>query len=102
MPRAQRFSLIDAPDFSPRPGRPESYRENASVFAMINPDTSTYWLRHSHTSHALDRGASLVTVRDTPGHSSVAVTDKYLHSTRKDGSIKTKPWLDNQGFTLHP
>ena len=41
---------------------------------------SPHWLRHSHASHALDRGAPLSLVRDTLGHSSIATTSKYLHS----------------------
>jgi len=52
----------------------------------ISPDASAHWLRHSHASHALDRGANLITVRDTLGHSSIATTNKYLHSKRSDSS----------------
>lgn len=60
--------------------------KQAAVAAGISPDTSAHWLRHSHASHSLDRGASIVTVRDTLGHSSIATTNKYLHSKRKDSS----------------
>lgn len=52
----------------------------------ITGDVSPHWLRHSHASHSLDRGATLVTVRDTLGHSSIATTNKYLHSKRSDSS----------------
>lgn len=52
----------------------------------ISNEASTHWLRHSHASHSLDRGANLVAVRDTLGHSSIATTNKYLHSKRKDSS----------------
>ncbi len=58
----------------------------AAARAGVSADASAHWLRHSHASHALDRGASLVTVRDTLGHSSIATTNKYLHSKRKDSS----------------
>jgi integrase/recombinase XerD len=58
----------------------------AATVAGISADASAHWLRHSHASHSLDRGASLVTVRDTLGHSSIATTNKYLHSKRKDSS----------------
>jgi integrase/recombinase XerD len=58
----------------------------AAQVAGISADASAHWLRHSHASHSLDRGASLVTVRDTLGHSSIATTNKYLHSKRKDSS----------------
>ncbi len=52
----------------------------------IAGDVSPHWLRHSHASHSIDRGASIVTVRDTLGHSSIATTNKYLHSKRQDSS----------------
>lgn len=58
----------------------------AAESAGISADASAHWLRHSHASHSLDRGASLVTVRDTLGHSSIATTNKYLHSKRSDSS----------------
>lgn len=60
--------------------------KSAANAAGISADASTHWLRHSHASHSLDRGASLVTVRDTLGHSSIATTNKYLHSKRTDSS----------------
>lgn len=40
---------------------------------------SPHWLRHSHASHALARGAELVTVRDNLRHGSIATTSIYLH-----------------------
>lgn len=60
--------------------------KSAAAAAGISADASAHWLRHSHASHSLDRGASLVTVRDTLGHSSIATTNKYLHSKRQDSS----------------
>lgn len=60
--------------------------KSAAAAAGVSPEASAHWLRHSHASHALDRGASLVTVRDTLGHSSIATTNKYLHSKRSDSS----------------
>ncbi len=60
--------------------------KQAAIAARISLDASAHWLRHSHASHSLDRGASIVTVRDTLGHSSIATTNKYLHSKRKDSS----------------
>jgi site-specific recombinase XerD len=41
---------------------------------------SPHWLRHSHASHALDRGAPIHVVRETLGHASVATTGIYLHA----------------------
>lgn len=60
--------------------------KSAAGAVGITDDVSPHWLRHSHASHSLDRGASLVTVRDTLGHSSIATTNKYLHSKRQDSS----------------
>lgn len=60
--------------------------KRAAAAAGLSSDVSAHWLRHSHASHALDRGASIVTVRDTLGHSSIATTNKYLHSKRQDSS----------------
>lgn len=52
----------------------------------INPKVSAHWVRHCHASHALQKGASIALVRDSLGHSSVAITDKYLHSVPSDSS----------------
>lgn len=50
--------------------------ETAGIGKVVSP----HWLRHSHASHAIDRGAPITLVRDTLGHSNVSVTSKYLHS----------------------
>lgn len=56
----------------------------ANLSREINPHTllqaSTHWLRHSHGSHALARGASLTTVKANLGHKSLQTTSLYLHS----------------------
>ncbi len=41
---------------------------------------STHWMRHTHATHALSRGAELTTVRDNLRHASVSTTSIYLHS----------------------
>ena len=60
--------------------------KRAAHCAGVNEEASAHWLRHAHGSHALDRGASLVTVRDTLGHASIATTNKYLHGKRGESS----------------
>lgn len=60
--------------------------KSAAKLAGVDQAASLHWLRHSHASHSLDRGASLVTVRDTLGHASIATTNKYLHAKRRDSS----------------
>lgn len=41
---------------------------------------SPHWLRHTHATHALARGAELTTVRDNLRHASVSTTSIYLHA----------------------
>ena len=42
---------------------------------------SWHWLRHSCASHSLKNGASLESVRKKLGHSSIAVTNVYIHDS---------------------
>jgi integrase/recombinase XerD len=58
----------------------------AAERAGIEGDVSPHWLRHSHASHAIDRGATVVLVRDTLGHSSLAVTSMYAHAKPTESS----------------
>ena len=60
--------------------------KDAAEKAGVTLDMSAHWIRHSHASHALDRGATLLTVRDTLGHSNIATTNKYLHAKRSESS----------------
>lgn len=48
-------------------------------------EVSPHWLRHCHGSHAIDRKAPLTVVRDTLGHSNIAVTNEYAKA-RPDSS----------------
>ncbi|HDR8860313.1 TPA: site-specific integrase [Burkholderia territorii] len=41
---------------------------------------SPHWMRHTHASHALARGAELLMVRDNLRHASISTTSTYLHS----------------------
>lgn len=61
---------------------------SAAQRAGIKGAVSPHWFRHSHASHALDRGASVVLVRDTLGHSSLAVTSRYTHAKPDQSSAQ--------------
>jgi len=50
------------------------------------PGLSPHWLRHACASHALEAGVSSALVRDTLGHSSLAVTSRYLHARPGDSA----------------
>ena len=52
---------------------------------------SPHYFRHSHASHSLDRGASLQLVKDTLGHSSILVSERYLHAKPDDSSAMYLP-----------
>jgi len=41
---------------------------------------SPHWMRHTHASHALARGAELIMARDNLRHASISTTSTYLHS----------------------
>lgn len=60
--------------------------KQAAQRAGINGNVSAHWLRHSHASHALDRGANIALVRDTLGHSSLAITSRYTHAKPNESS----------------
>jgi len=42
---------------------------------------SPHWLRHSHATHAINRGANVKIVQEQLGHSSLAVTSRYAHAS---------------------
>lgn len=60
--------------------------KRAAVNAKLTDKVSPHWLRHSCLSHALDNGASISLVRDHAGHSSIAVTNNYLHAKEGDSA----------------
>lgn len=51
----------------------------AAAIAAGCPLASAHWFRHSLATHLIEAGMPLAAVRDLLGHSSVAVTDRYLH-----------------------
>lgn len=61
--------------------------KQAANKAGLTRNISCHTLRHSHASHALANGASLATVRDQLGHSSIRVTSQYLHSNESSSDF---------------
>jgi integrase/recombinase XerD len=58
----------------------------AAVKAGVDGNVSPHWFRHSHASHAMDRGAPLHVVQANLGHSNPAITGRYLHARPSEGS----------------
>lgn len=58
----------------------------AAQRAGIERKISPHWFRHSHASHALDRGCPIHVVQATLGHSSISTTGRYLHVRPGQGS----------------
>jgi integrase/recombinase XerD len=56
--------------------------------ASLPVGVSPHWLRHAHCSHALERGASPVLVRDTAGHADLRTTSIYAHAVPDDSSSR--------------
>lgn len=48
--------------------------------AQVLREASTHWLRHTCASHMLESQVPLKTVQRFLGHSSIAVTSRYLHT----------------------
>ncbi len=67
-------------------------REAAKRAGIVNWfEVSPHWLRHCHGSHAIDRKAPLTVVRDTLGHSNIAVTNEYAKSRPETSSAHYLP-----------
>jgi site-specific recombinase XerD len=61
--------------FARAAARLESQAQAASRDLMR---ATTHWLRHTHSNHALDRGAELRDVRAILGHASLSTTALYV------------------------
>ena len=59
-------------------------RWEAARKAAGRPDVRLHDLRHSFASWLVQDGASMATIRDLLGHSSLAVTSRYAHLSRPD------------------
>ena len=67
-------------------------REAAKRAGVLNWfEVSPHWLRHCHGSHAIDRKAPLTVVRDTLGHSNIAVTNEYAKARPEQSSAHYLP-----------
>lgn len=83
----RRWAENDAPVFTTRTGnaldRVAVHRivKKAAQDAGIKKDVSAHWFRHSHASHALERGANPAAVQEQLGHSSLATTTRYTHAS---------------------
>jgi len=84
----------DDPVFLSQKGNPLSTRriwdivKAAGERAGIKKDVSPHFMRHSHASHALDRGAPIHLVQAQLGHASLATTSKYTHARPDDTSSR--------------
>lgn len=82
----------DAPVFPSRFGRAMSTQalrdivRKANEAAGLDSKATPHWFRHSHVSHALDRGAPAHLVQATVGHASLATTTRYSHANPDDSS----------------
>lgn len=56
--------------------------------AKLPENVSAHFLRHSHASHALDRGAPVHVVQKTLGHASLSTTTRYTHARPDDSSSR--------------
>jgi len=50
-----------------------------STLAAKLRKASPHWMRHTHATHALERGVELTAVRDNLRHASISTTSIYLH-----------------------
>jgi site-specific recombinase XerD len=58
-------------------------QEQSPATAEKLRQASPHWMRHTHATHALERGVDLTTVRDNLRHASVSTTSVYLHTDQE-------------------
>ncbi len=82
----------DAPVFVSRQGGAVGERRIRKIVAEsgkkagISGHVSPHWLRHSHATHSLDRGAPVQLLQATLGHSSLNQTSRYTHARPNDST----------------
>lgn len=63
--------------------------QNPSVAEKLRR-ASPHWMRHTHATHALERGVDLTTVRDNLRHASLSTTSIYLHTDKEKRARQLK------------
>lgn len=81
LPRSEKTEAVFLSRFGNRLDRHAIHRLIKKVVKEvgINPHTSAHWLRHAHACHSLNNGAGIDLLMKSLGHSSLAVTSRYLH-----------------------
>src|SRR5262245_58426163 len=71
-----------------RLGRVQAWRivKAAAKRAGLSWKVSPHWMRHSHATHAIERGASVPKVQATLGHGSLQTTMQYVHARPEESS----------------
>ncbi len=81
LPKSEKTEAVFLSRFNNRLDRHAIHRliKKAVEKSGINAHTSAHWLRHAHAYHSLNNGAGIDLVMKSLGHSSLAVTSRYLH-----------------------
>ena len=81
LPRSDKTEAVFLSRFGNRLDRHATHRmvKKTAERAGINPHASTHWLRHAHACHSLKNGAGVELLMKSLGHSSLAITSRYLH-----------------------
>ena len=53
---------------------------------------SPHWFRHTHATVALENGSSIQLLKQSLGHSSIVITERYLHAKPHDSSSMYLPF----------
>lgn len=69
----------------------------AAERAGISKPVSPHWMRHSHATHSIERGAPLQLVQATLGHANIQTTGRYLHANPSESSAQYLPPLKQGG-----
>jgi integrase/recombinase XerD len=94
LPRSEKTEAVFLSRFGNRLDRHAIHRliKKAVEEAGINPYTSAHWLRHAHACHSLNNGAGIDLLMKSLGHSSLAVTSRYLHIKPSECTSKFIDW----------